>query len=165
MARWTCIVTALGLLGLVASPAAGSEAVARYRTEVSNQTLIGLSSIMTAPVDPFAQAIWPPDEFAELPGAVVTSHLMGFGSGVLVSMLRTMLGFTDVLLAPLPMLPVSPPLRFALTPGLVHEREEDPEWLCDMDGWGADEARSWGHRVGTVWCFPLGWKGSANVEE
>lgn len=164
MKPWTCILLSSAALGLAASPAAGSEAVARYRTNVTNQTLIGLSSVLAAPVDPFAETIWPPETFDELPGSVVTGRIAGLGAGLMLGVYRFAMGATDVLLAPLPMMPISPRMRFSFTPDLVHERAEDPEWLCDLDGWG-EEARSWGHRLGVVVCLPAGWKGSAETGE
>ena len=141
---------------------AAGESFAEYRTATANQGLIGLSSVLSAPLDPIALTIWPPEAFDELWGAPVTNRLVGLCTGVLLGAHRLTMGVTDLLLAPLPMMPVSPQLRFAFSPDLVHEREEDPEWLCDLDGWG-EEARSWAYRPGVIACFPA--KGSALGEE
>jgi hypothetical protein len=148
-------------IAMVPAARAVGEGLADFRTSTANQGLIGLSSLLTAPLDPIALTLWPPEEFDELWGAPVTNRLVGLGAGVMLGVLRATMGATDLVLAPLPMQPVSPRLRFAFSPDLVHEREEDPEWLCDLDGWG-EEARSWAYRAGVVACFP--WKGSARAE-
>ncbi len=160
----TCVLVAATplLLGAPAAAQATGEGFASYRTSTANQALLGMSSVLGAPIDPFALAISPPEGYEELPGAPVTGHVLGLGAGLTLGLARLVLGLTDVVLSPIPMLPVSPALRFGFSPDLAHEREEDPEWLCDLDGWG-EEAPSWGYRLGVLACFP--WKGSAAAEE
>jgi hypothetical protein len=155
------LVGASALLLAVPGASAVGEDFAAYRTATANQGLLGLSSVLSAPVDPVATTIWPPEEFDELWGAPLTNRIVGLGAGLMLGVYRICMGVVDLVAAPLPMMPVSPKLRFAFSPDLVHDREEDPEWLCDMDGWGED-ARSWGHRLGVIACFP--WKGSAAAQ-
>lgn len=140
-------------LGVPAAAEEEAGAFSSYLSRFGLQAWIGVQSMLTAPIDPFAETIWPPEEFSEIAGAPVTSHIVGAGAGLLLGSYRLGMGLTDLVLSPLPMVPVSPPLRFSLTPGLVQEREGEPEWICDLDGWG-EEPRSWPYRLGVVWCFP-----------
>ncbi len=162
MERFARSLVAVAAVALCAPTARAQEeegAFASYLGDFVLQGWIGAQSMLTAPLDPVAETVWPPEEFAEIAGAPVTSHLVGAGTGLLLGSYRLVMGFTDLVLSPLPMVPVSPPLRFSLSPGLVQEREGDPEWICDLDGWG-EAPRSWPYRLGVVWCFPWS-KGSA----
>ena len=144
-----------GVLLLQATQAAAQdeEGFLGYMAGFANQVLVGSQSVLFAPLDPVAETIWPPQELEDLPAAPVTSRVVGAGAGLLLGGYRLLLGATDLILSPVPMDPVSPTLRFSLFPNVIQDRTGDPDWICDMDGWG-EEPESWAHRVGVLACFP-----------
>lgn len=158
MGRSFCGLVCVGSLALLTAGAARAQdeeegGFTGYMAGTANQLLVGAQSVLFAPLDPFAESIWPPEELEELPGAPVTSRVVGAGAGLLLGGYRILMGVTDIVMAPIPMEPVSPTLRFTLVPHVTQEREGDPRWICDMDGWG-EEPSSWASRLGVLWCFP-----------
>lgn len=90
-------------------------ALAEYGAEVGNRYLMGVTSIATFLGDPPMEAAFPEEDFNELPGAVVTKHVVGLGAGLLLSVFRASMGTLDLLFAPLtPMKMLSPEMRWNL---------------------------------------------------
>jgi hypothetical protein len=155
MNRWIRALGGAGALLLWASGAAAQdeEGFLGYMAGSANQVLVGSQSVLFAPLDPIAETVWPPEELEDLPGVPVTNRVVGAGAGLLLGGYRLLMGLTDLVLCPVPMNPVSPTLRFTLVPDVTQERTGDPEWICDMDGWG-EEPETWAHRLGMLACFP-----------
>ena len=164
MKRWIRTLVCAGALLPWATPAvAQAEGFLGYMAGTANQLLVGFQSVIFSPLDPVAETIWPPEEFEDMPAAPVTSRVVGAGAGLMLGGYRLLMGATDLILSPIPMDPVSPTLRFTLFPEVTQDRTGDPDWICDMDGWG-EEAESWAHRAGTLACFPWS-KGTPEEEE
>lgn len=155
MSRWarSCVCVVALLLWASGAAAQDEEGFTGYMAGFANQVLVGTQSVLFAPLDPIADTIWPPEELEDLPGAPVTNRVVGAGAGLMLGGYRMLMGVTDLALCPVPMDPVSPTLRFSLLPDISQERSGDPEWICDMDGWG-EEPPTWAHRLGVLVCFP-----------
>jgi len=113
---------AAALLALTATQAARAASDAESEPlelpTAINNVLAGLNGLLTAPADPVASAIAPPEEFDELWGAPVTSHTLGFFQGVVMLPYRVVMGALDIAFAPFWVFPtLSPEARFDLVPG------------------------------------------------
>lgn len=96
-------------------------AFVEYVSGVGASALTGLNGIVTAPADPVAAAITPPKA---LDKAGYARFPLGFCSGFLQMLYRTLQGSVDLGLAVVPGIPVvSPVPRYKLIPGFTHDDE------------------------------------------
>ena len=94
---------------------------ARYGDHVRTTFLAGVNGIITWPADPVMLAVRPTDEMRDMPGGVVTGHVVGFFAGTLQGVYRLVNGTLDVALCPLSFFPMfSPEPRYQLIPGWEH---------------------------------------------
>jgi len=112
------------LLVLTAAPVARAVSESESESEpfelptALNNVLAGFNGLLTAPTDPFASAIAPPEGFEDMWGAPVTSHALGFVQGVVMLPYRVVMGALDIAFAPFWVFPtLSPEARFDLVPG------------------------------------------------
>lgn len=88
---------------------------AEYGETVGNRYLMGVTSLATFLGDPPMETAFPKKDWEELPLSVVTSRLVGFGQGTLLSAYRAGMGTLDLLFAPVtPMKMLSPEPRWNL---------------------------------------------------
>jgi len=131
-ARGCALWLALVLCTLLAPPVLAEDddwedeeeesAWAEYGATVRNRSLMGVNSMVTFPADPVMSTVEPREEFEDLPGAVVTSRVVGFFQGVLLGAYRVFAGSLDVLFSPLtPMKMLSPEPRYMLFDDVEHE--------------------------------------------
>jgi hypothetical protein len=94
---------------------------ARYGSHVGNTFLGGANGILTWPADPVMLAVRPTDEMRDMPGGIVTGHVVGFFAGTLQGVYRLVNGVLDVALCPFSFFPMfSPEPRYQLIPGWEH---------------------------------------------
>lgn len=110
------------LLVLTATPAARADSESESEPlelpTALNNVLAGFNGLLTAPADPVASAIAPPEDFEDLWGAPVTSHTLGFFQGVVMLPYRAVMGALDIAFAPFWVFPtLSPEARVDLVPG------------------------------------------------
>jgi hypothetical protein len=92
-----------------------------YYDSMRTRVLTGLNGIATAPADPVMATV---DTPKALDKAGYARWPLGFASGALLMLYRTYLGAMDLVLAPIPAIPVlSPVPRYKLIPGFEHEDE------------------------------------------
>ena len=84
-----------------------------YLGRAGTNALGGMNGLITAPADPVAASIEPPEALGEGVGG----HLLGFGAGMLQMPYRVMMGGVDVALALVPAMPMVGPLpRYKVIP-------------------------------------------------
>jgi len=94
------------LIGLVL---AGVGLPGAVRAEGCNGFLAGVNGILTSPADIVYEAVVPPDMFEELPGAPVSTHFLGFVSGIFSTVNRIGWGTVDIVLTPFWVVPTLSP--------------------------------------------------------
>ena len=109
--RLSASLTLVLVLGLAAPTGALSQ--------MENNLLAGINGLFTAPADAFAGTIEPPEEFRELPGGVVVAPVLGFCTGVLMTVYRAGMGVLDIALFPVLTTTLSPEPRFPMFEGSV----------------------------------------------
>ena len=93
-----------------------------YIGSVGNRFLIGVNSLLTFPADPIVSTLDPLDEFAQLPGGVVSQYFVGLGQGALLGAYRASMGALDIAFSPVtPVVMLSPEPRYLLFKGAEHE--------------------------------------------
>ena len=95
------VATIAALLVLTSGVAAHAEGL--------NNLAAGFNGLITFPFDPVIYAKDPPEGFEEMPGAPVTSGMVGFIAGVLMMPYRATMGALDVALFPFWVLPTLSP--------------------------------------------------------
>ena len=97
-------------------------ALSGYVGSVGNRLLIGVNSLLTFPADPVVSTLDPLEEFAQLPGGVVSQHFVGLGQGALLGVYRASMGALDIVFSPItPVVMLSPEPRYLLFKGAEHE--------------------------------------------
>ncbi len=106
------------LAALLSVPAAAQAAKGKIY-----QNLIGAANnLITFPAEPIMHIIEPPNDFEEMPGAVVTSRFMGLFSGTAMMIYRVTGAVYDIVVAPFYIFPVlSPEPRWEIIPGAAYE--------------------------------------------
>lgn len=101
----SCLVLALAFAGSA-------------RAEGVNNLLAGVNGLVTAPADPVMAAISPPEDFEDYPAVV--RYPLGFLTGTLQMVHRTVMGAFDVLFFPFWVFPtLSPEARYEIMPGEI----------------------------------------------
>ncbi len=107
---------AAALFVLTAGASANAEGV--------NNLLAGINGLVTFPVDPVMSSVYPPEEFDELWGAPITSHMAGLFQGTLLMLFRATTGAVDIAFFPFWVFPtLSPEARYEIIPGYEIEYE------------------------------------------
>jgi hypothetical protein len=97
-------------------------ALSGYVGSVGDRLLIGVNSLLTFPADPVVGALDPLEEFAQLPGGVVSQYFVGLGQGALLGAYRASMGALDIAFSPVtPVVMLSPEPRYLLFKGAEHE--------------------------------------------
>ena len=125
------LVTALAVLPLLLTASAGfaededeePSMFAEYLRGAGYTYAAGSNGILTFLADPVGFAIEGDEVFSELPAPKVTGRIVGVGAGFVQGIYRVMMGVCDLVLAPVPGVPMlSPVPRYRLWP-FEHEDE------------------------------------------
>ena len=125
------LVTALAVLPLLLIASAGFAqdeddepgVFVEYLRNTGNTFVGGFNGILTFPADPVGFAIEGDEVFSSLPGASVTGRIVGVPAGFFQALYRVTMGACDLVLAPVPGVPMlSPVQRYRLWP-FEHEDE------------------------------------------
>jgi hypothetical protein len=117
MRRLVAAAAILFVLTAAASASAEPPEPLELPTAVNN-LLAGLNGLTTFPADPVMAAIDPLEEFDELWGAPVTSHMVGFFQGTFLMVLRATMGAADIAFFPFWVSStLSPEARYEIIPG------------------------------------------------
>lgn len=88
-----------------------------YFSATGSHFLTGLNSVITSAADPVMSVVDPPEEFEELPLAAVTGRFIGIFQGTIMAAYRGAMGALDMILAPIPIVILSPEPRYQPIPG------------------------------------------------
>ncbi len=94
------------------------------RAEGLNNLYAGINGLAVFWMDPILFTIEPPDNFEELPGAVVTRRVVGFLAGCMMAPYRLLVALFDILLSPFQVFPTyspAPKLGLELIPDVEYE--------------------------------------------
>lgn len=93
------------------------ESLSEYFSATGSHFLTGLNSVITAPADPVMNVVTPPEEYESLPVGAVSGRFFGFFQGAILLAYRTGMGALDMVLAPIPIVILSPEPRYQPIPG------------------------------------------------
>ena len=117
----SALLAALAFSGPAAAESEFLESMGDWASDSSNTFLAGLNGFITGPADPVMETWHVNEEYETLPVAAVSGRFIGFFRGMLVGMYRGGMGVMDMVLAPLPMEPLSPEPRYSVIPGFEIE--------------------------------------------
>ncbi len=93
------------------------ESFNEYLSATGSHFLTGLNSVITSAADPVMSVVDPPAEFDTLPAAPVLGRFIGVFQGMVMAAYRGSTGVLDMLLAPIPIVILSPEPRYQPIPG------------------------------------------------
>jgi len=111
------LVSTLIATGASADMSEFGESLSEYFSATGSHFLTGLNSVITAPADPVMNVVEPPKEYQELPLGEVSGRFFGFLQGTVMLAYRTGMGALDMVLAPIPVVILSPEPRYQPIPG------------------------------------------------
>ena len=97
------------------------ESLSEYFSATGSHFLTGLNSVVTAPADPVMSTVDPPEEYETLPAPEFSGRFIGFFQGTIMLAYRTGMGALDMVLAPIPIVILSPEPRYQAIPGFEWE--------------------------------------------